>query len=106
MGNGTYQKPNLKIGTPWVLEMYILAAVLHGDSYGYAIAKSNCIGMGESTVYPILRRLEKAAYIESYSQIYDSKLRRLFKITDAGQELLAIYIEQWRKMKASIDSVL
>lgn len=76
--------------------MYILAMLEYGDSYGYEIAKLSKIKMSESTVYPILRRLEKANCLESYSQIYDSTLRKFYRVTVAGHEQLARFKERWQ----------
>ena len=49
--------PQLKRG---LLDICVLSLLRRGDSYGYQIIKdlSGCIEISESTLYPILRRLE------------------------------------------------
>jgi PadR family transcriptional regulator PadR len=77
-----------------------------GDSYGYKLAKSNGIAMSESTLYPILHRLEQKAYLKSYSRSNGSKLRKFYQITATGREQLVALKEHWAEFKKTVDSFL
>lgn len=68
------------------LEACVLAAVSGEESYGYQIVKDVPASMGltESTLYPLLKRLEKAGCITARSAEHNGRLRRYYRITDAG----------------------
>ena len=68
-----------------------------GDSYGYQIVKdiSTCIEMTESTLYPILKRLEAAQCLTTYSVEHSGRLRKYYRITDAGKEHIREFMEDW-----------
>ena len=72
------------------LEACVLAAVSGEESYGYQIVKDVPASMGltESTLYPLLKRLEKAGCI-------NGRLRRYYRITDAGRERIAEFLAEW-----------
>lgn len=81
--------PQLKKG---LLELVVLASLSREDSYGYKIIQdiSGIIEISESTLYPILRRLEQQKYVSTYNVIHLSRVRKYYKITPVGQkELLA-----------------
>ena len=50
-----------------VLDACVLAAISKRDSYGYQIVKdvSTCVDISESTLYPILKRLEAAGALKT-----------------------------------------
>lgn len=68
------------------LEYCILATLNKGDSYGYKIIKDvkEVISISESTLYPILKRLEKKQFIISHNKIYNNRVRRYYHITPIG----------------------
>ena len=61
------------------LEICVLAALAREDSYGYKIVKdmSACVSVTESTLYPILRRLESAGSLSVYSVEHNGRLRKI-----------------------------
>ena len=69
-----------------LLEICVLATLRNSESYGYKIIKdvSNVIPISESTLYPILKRLEAYDCVTSYSVEHNSRLRKYYKITDVG----------------------
>lgn len=73
-----------------LLEFCVLAVLRKSDSYGYQIIKdiSTCIEISESTLYPILKRLEAGAYLETYSVEHNSRLRKYYKITPLGKDYM------------------
>lgn len=64
----------------------ILAVLNKGDSYGYKIIKDveATFPISESTLYPILKRLEKNEYITSHNEIYNNRVRRYYHLTSQG----------------------
>ena len=73
-----------------LLEFCVLAAIKDEDSYGYKMIEdiSPYIEISESTLYPILRRLETAGRVKSYNTEYNNRIRRYFSITNEGREAL------------------
>ncbi|MCD2256704.1 PadR family transcriptional regulator [Agrilactobacillus fermenti] len=90
--------PQLKKG---LLEYSILAALKTGDSYGYEIIKNldTIIDISESTLYPILKRLERQEKITSYSEIYNNRLRKYYHITAIGETDLTDFLKQWQAVE-------
>ena len=87
-----------------LLDICVLAAIRGEDSYGYQIIKDikPYVEISESTLYPILRRLEAAELLTVRSAEHNGRLRKYYHITPQGiakiddfktewQELLSIY---------------
>lgn len=83
-----------------LLDICVLAAIKNQDSYGYQIIKDikPYVDMAESTLYPILRRLEAAACLTVYSVEHNGRLRKYYRITPTGRERLAAFREEWREI--------
>lgn len=83
-----------------LLEVCVLAALSRGDSYGYQIIKDiePYISISESTLYPILRRLEEANHLTVYSVAHNGRLRKYYKITDSGRERLKDFSSEWKEI--------
>lgn len=90
-----------------LLDVCVLAVLRRGDSYGYKIIKdlTPCIAISESTLYPILKRLEASKTLTDYSVEHNGRLRRFYRITDAGRKQLADFLESWQEMAAVYDFV-
>ena len=73
-----------------LLEFCVLADLREQESYGYQIIKdvSDYIEISESTLYPILRRLESAEYVTSRTVPHNNRLRKYFQITEKGRRHL------------------
>lgn len=69
-----------------VLDACVLSALADGESYGYKILEDlkPVIEISESTLYPILKRLEAAGYLTTHSKEFNGRLRRYYRITDSG----------------------
>ncbi len=80
------------------------ACVLHvlegGESYGYEIINNlrGIIEISESTLYPILKRLEGSGALRTYSREYNGRLRRYYCITPAGKEKLELYRRDFKEL--------
>ena len=82
------------------LDVCVLAALLKEDSYGYKIIQSleGVIEISESTLYPILKRLEAAKCLTSYTVEHNGRLRRFYSITDAGEEKIKEYLKDFKQL--------
>ena len=76
-----------------VLDACVLYALKDGESYGYKIITDlkDVIEVSESTLYPILKRLESSGAFETYSKEFNGRLRRYYTLTDSGRKKLAEY---------------
>lgn len=73
-----------------ILDVCVLHAISKGESYGYKIISdlNGVIEISESTLYPILKRLEAAGYVTTHTAEYSGRLRRYYKITSLGLKRL------------------
>ena len=85
-----------------LLEACVLAAIKNEESYGYRIIKDVApfVEISESTLYPILRRLEAGELLTVRSAEHNGRLRKYYKITDAGRARLAEFTNEWSEMMA------
>ena len=84
-----------------VLDVCVLATVYSKDSYGYQIIKDlkDVIEISESTLYPILRRLEKNGYLTVYTQEHNYRLRKMYSITREGKQRIEEYLKDLQELK-------
>lgn len=83
-----------------LLDVCVLAAIKNEDSYGYQIVKnmSSYVEISESTLYPILRRLENQQLLTVRSAEHNGRLRKYYHITDAGLARLKAFEEEWKEL--------
>ena len=80
-----------------LLEVCVLAAMQREDTYGYRLIKdvSPYLSISESTLYPILRRLEAAHCLTVYAVEHNGRLRKYYRITEAGRARIAEFLREW-----------
>ena len=85
-----------------LLDVCVLAAIKSEDSYGYQIIKDMkpFVEISESTLYPILRRLENAKLLTVRTAEYNGRLRKYFSITPAGLARIDDFKEEWKEIVA------
>ena len=76
-------------------------------TYGYKITQDvrRAIEISESTLYPVLRRLQKDGYLFVYDRECGGRNRRYYQITEAGEEKLGEYRNAWEAYSANITSL-
>jgi len=91
-----------------LLELLVLASLKYEDSYGYAINQkiSDVLEISESTLYPILKRLDKQDLLETYQTIYNSRVRKYYRITDQGLRKLKQAQNDFRAIKEIYEYIL
>jgi PadR family transcriptional regulator PadR len=91
-----------------LLDVCVLAILARQDSYGYSLTSElkNVMSISESTLYPVLRRLQKEGLLTTYDQAYQGRNRRYYRITQEGVNRLREYQEEWRGFKAKLDRIL
>lgn len=91
-----------------LLEACVLASLKGGESYGYQIVKdvSKYIEVSESTLYPILKRLESGGCLATYTKEYNGRLRRYYKITQSGCEKISEFVRDWDEIARVYEYIL
>ena len=83
-----------------LLDVCVLAAIKNEDSYGYQIIKDikPYIDISESTLYPILRRLEAANMLTVRSAEHNGRLRKYYHIEEAGLKRIEDFKDEWKEI--------
>lgn len=92
-----------------VIEMCVLKMISSKDMYGFEVIEtiSKEIDVNENTIYPILRRLTKALYFETYTESMSvGAPRKYYKITEEGKEQLHMYENEWGSFIQSVSRIL
>ena len=89
-----------------LLDAIVLAVVCKEKegTYGYKITQDvrQAIEVSESTLYPVLRRLQKDDCLEVYDMECGGRNRRYYKITDKGTAQLKLYQSEWVNYSSKI----
>ena len=92
-----------------LLDAIVLAVVSKEQegTYGYKITQDvrSVIDISESTLYPVLRRLQKEECLEVYDMAIDGRNRRYYKITSVGIAQLSLYKEEWKQYSQRISRI-
>ena len=78
------------------------------DSYGYEISQTvkMVASIKESTLYPILRKLETGGYLTTYSEEFQGRKRKYYSITEEGRSHLEYLRKEWREYRDTIDDIV
>lgn len=93
-----------------LLDTIVLAVVSKetDGTYGYKITQEvkEVLEISESTLYPVLRRLQKDQCLEVYDQQFAGRNRRYYKITEPGRAQLMLYRQEWNMYIKKINQIL
>ena len=91
-----------------LLDAVVLSVVSLEGTYGYKITQDvrQVMDVSESTLYPVLRRLQKDGFLETYDMEFQGRNRRYYKITSNGMILLDKYRSEWLSYKNNVDKIL
>lgn len=91
-----------------LLDAMVLAVVANEETYGYKITQELCdaVSVSESTLYPVLRRLQKNGMLNTYDKAFQGRNRRYYSITDEGVTALDSYRKDWYEYRDSIEKIL
>lgn len=92
-----------------LLDAIVLAVVSQEEegTYGYKITQDvrKAIEVSESTLYPVLRRLQKDECLQVYDRQFDGRNRRYYKVTDKGKTQLNLYRTEWKNYSIKISKL-
>ncbi len=84
-------------------------ACLRTERYGYTLRQAlaaDGLEMEESTLYPLLRRLESQGLLDSEWREEEKRRKRFYRLSPAGMAMLAALTHEWRGINASLDKLL
>lgn len=83
-----------------IIEVCVLAVLKKGPSYGYMIIREleQCFEISESTLYPILKRLEQNGSLKTYRQEHNGRIRKYYQLTQEGQYKIDAFLDEWDEL--------
>ncbi|MCL2189527.1 MAG: PadR family transcriptional regulator [Defluviitaleaceae bacterium] len=91
-----------------LLEGCVLSFLISADEYGYSLTQKakDALGVSESTLYPVMRRLQTDNCLSTYDVPHNGRNRRYYRITERGRAKYRECAEDWRIFKENIDGIL
>ena len=91
-----------------LLDACVLSVLREKDTYGYVLTQTlkETIEISESTLYPVLRRLQKDACLSTYDVPWQGRNRRYYAITDKGREMASEYTAAWTDFRGRVDRLI
>src|SRR3979490_2676588 len=84
-------------------------AQLREEHYGYTLRKTladHGIDIEESTLYPLLRRLESQGLLVSEWREEDKRNKRFYRLSKDGTDILKQLLEEWQSMNSSLKRIV
>ena len=90
-----------------ILDACVLAVLRRGESYGYRLVRDvgEIIDVSESTLYPILKRLETGGLVTVRSAEHNGRLRKYYQITEAGERRVREFLEEYRTLMKVLERI-
>ncbi|ULQ59208.1 PadR family transcriptional regulator [Brucepastera parasyntrophica] len=90
-----------------LLDACVLAILSRGDEYGYRLTQEvkKVMPISESTLYPVLKRLQKNGWLVTYDQPFQGRNRRYYRITDEGRHQHVLHMNEWKDYKTRIEII-
>ena len=92
-----------------VLELCVLALLSRGDAYAYDIASrlAKGIGMGEGTIYPLMRRMQSDGLVATYLvESPSGPPRKYYRLTEAGKRSFTTQKDAWSSFSGAVDEIV
>jgi PadR family transcriptional regulator PadR len=91
-----------------LLDACVLSVLKEEDTYGYVLTQTlrDTLEISESTLYPVLRRLQKDDFLTTYDSPYQGRNRRYYTITEKGRDKVVEYAHEWRLYKGRVDKLI
>lgn len=91
-----------------LLDACVLSILRKEDAYGYKLTQEvkQIMDVSESTLYPVLRRLTKDGYLETYDQQHEGRNRRYYTLTNQGTQQYQLYLDAWKDFYERINAIL
>jgi PadR family transcriptional regulator PadR len=91
------------------LELCVLALLARRESYAYEIASTlaDGVGMGEGTIYPLMRRMQNDGLVDTrLAESNSGPPRKYYRLTSAGRAAFVAQKREWRAFMDSVNTLL
>lgn len=90
-----------------MFDFLVLSVIAGGDTYGYQISQiiKRVANTKDSTLYPVLRRLQENGYVDTYDQQFQGRNRKYYRITDTGKVQQKNLLAEWDAYRTIIDEI-
>ncbi len=91
------------------LELCVLALLARGESYAYEIASTlaGAVGMGEGTIYPLMRRMQDDGLVETrLAESNNGPPRKYYRLTATGRAAFTAQKREWRSFTDAVNQLL
>jgi PadR family transcriptional regulator PadR len=91
-----------------LLDGCVLSLLAEEDAYGYSLTQrvKSSLGVSESTLYPVMRRLQTDDYLTVYDMPHNGRNRRYYRITERGLMRRKGCREEWEDFKNRVNGIL
>lgn len=91
-----------------MLDFLVLTVIEQGDAYGYQISQilKKVSNAKDSTLYPVLKRLQENGWVEVYDQPFQGRNRRYYHMTESGQQHQRELLEEWKWFREAIEEIV
>lgn len=82
---------------------------LRQEHYGYTLRKALAergLAIDESTLYPLLRRLEAQELLASEWREEDKRNKRFYRLSAEGERMFSLLLEEWRSINTAVNNIL
>lgn len=84
-------------------------AQLRREHYGYTLRKALAergLTIDESTLYPLLRRLEAQGLLTSQWRVEENRNKRFYRLSAEGERLLGLLLDEWRAINTAVSNIV
>ncbi|MCL2741711.1 MAG: PadR family transcriptional regulator [Oscillospiraceae bacterium] len=91
-----------------LLDACVLAFLAEKDAYGYSLTQlvKESLDISESTLYPVMRRLQNDELLTTYDEPHSGRNRRYYRLTEKGADRFRACVEEWKVFKGKVEKIL
>lgn len=91
-----------------MFDLLVLSVVVKEDAYGYQISQiiKKVSNTKDSTLYPVLRRLQENHFLVTYDQQYQGRNRKYYSITEEGKRQYQELVREWKSYSETINLIV
>lgn len=91
-----------------MFDLLVLSIVEKEDAYGYQISQmiKTVSNTKDSTLYPVLKRLQEQKFLTVYDQPFQGRNRRYYRITEEGRKQYRLLTGEWDTYKNAVDQIV
>lgn len=90
------------------IDFLVLTIISNGETYGYQISQllKKVSNAKDSTLYPVLKRLQENGYVDAYDQPFQGRNRKYYRITEKGTLCQKELLNEWREHISAIEEII